>query len=713
MARETKEDQVVRVMLGDPRHNTLGVHSPYVPVGIGYIGAYLLSHFGREKIEIRTSINPDELLDWIDTWQPNVIGLSSYIWNSQLSYRICEYAKSQLQRTLTVLGGPEFPSGTGQANLEATWEDCCEYLKIRPALDYYCYSDGEAALPLLLDRFLEADGDAEKLRKMNKPVSGFGSLTWDKQELLDGKAVNRIGLKNRVGGRDIIPSPYLTGMLDQYLDGQFVPSWETARGCPFLCAFCDQGLDDTKIVRFSVERVKKELSYVAERVADISGTHSIRFHDSNWGMYREDWELAEHIKTLMDQYDWPKWIEISTPKNRKERILAIDDLLYNRVQVALSQQSMNRDTLREIKRDNYSNKEYLGFVKELQSRGKSPTCELIVPLPGETEDTYRTSVRMLLNEGVTVGTYTLMMLQGAELGRTGARRDFEMQSGFRTLPRDFGEYRGKRIFDVEEICVGTNTLPFDSYLRCRKLSFVVHIFSNRLFDPLRKFCEEVGIEYYQVISDAFHHLEKSLLESDDSVFSEFQTVYCGFAQEAETEIFDDISDLCEFYERDENYAKLLEGEIGDNLLRKYAARALFLAYEPLIDLAIDISEVRFSDEGQNESKLLLQDIRTWLKNFYAVPALFGNNGGSTQPVTTAVVAHDVVEWLGSSDRPLAELRRDCKIEFRNDQQKLNKITGELESLFGQEDRLFAIGKYLHQFGNRSLEDLARQAVVVS
>ena len=35
----------LKVLLGDPRHNTVGAHSYFIPIGIGYIGSNLLNHF--------------------------------------------------------------------------------------------------------------------------------------------------------------------------------------------------------------------------------------------------------------------------------------------------------------------------------------------------------------------------------------------------------------------------------------------------------------------------------------------------------------------------------------------------------------------------------------------------------------------------------------------------------------------------------------------
>ena len=58
-------------------------------------------------------------------------------------------------------------------------------------------------------------------------------------------------------------------MLDKFLDGTFIPTFETARGCPFLCTFCDQGLDQTKITTFSVDRLAEEIMYVGTKLSKI------------------------------------------------------------------------------------------------------------------------------------------------------------------------------------------------------------------------------------------------------------------------------------------------------------------------------------------------------------------------------------------------------------------------------------------------------------
>ena len=85
----------IKILLGDPRHNTVGSHSNYVPIGIGYIGSNLKKQFEKSnnEIELKLATDPREIFIILEKWKPNVIGLSNYVWNSDLSYLICLHAK--------------------------------------------------------------------------------------------------------------------------------------------------------------------------------------------------------------------------------------------------------------------------------------------------------------------------------------------------------------------------------------------------------------------------------------------------------------------------------------------------------------------------------------------------------------------------------------------------------------------------------------------
>jgi len=95
----------IKILLADPRHNTRGLHSSFVPINIGFIGEFLKKKIKNINVELEVTIEPDEIFKLLRNWKPDIIGVSNYIWNSSLSNLICEYAKKTNPNTLCVLGG--------------------------------------------------------------------------------------------------------------------------------------------------------------------------------------------------------------------------------------------------------------------------------------------------------------------------------------------------------------------------------------------------------------------------------------------------------------------------------------------------------------------------------------------------------------------------------------------------------------------------------
>ena len=96
----------IKILLGDPRHNTAGVHSNFVPVGIGYIGSNLIKQLESKeyKIELKLETDAIKIFSLLKKWKPDIVGISNYIWNSDLSYLICSQAKKTNPNSLCILG---------------------------------------------------------------------------------------------------------------------------------------------------------------------------------------------------------------------------------------------------------------------------------------------------------------------------------------------------------------------------------------------------------------------------------------------------------------------------------------------------------------------------------------------------------------------------------------------------------------------------------
>ena len=64
-----------------------------------------------------------------------------------------------------------------------------------------------------------------------------------------------------------VPSPYVEGIFDDMVSKESEAKWstvfETNRGCPYSCTFCEWGgLTQSKIFQFDLDKVEKELMWL-------------------------------------------------------------------------------------------------------------------------------------------------------------------------------------------------------------------------------------------------------------------------------------------------------------------------------------------------------------------------------------------------------------------------------------------------------------------
>ena len=693
----------IKTLLADPRHNTVGTHSNFVPINIGYIGEFLKKEIKNINLELKIATEPGEIFELLRNWRPDVVAASNYVWNSALSNLICKFAKKINPNILCILGGPEFPAGTGarkieNTNQDQTYDKCLNYLIDRPSVDYFAYSDGEVALLEIIRKFIDNNFSVKLLKDKNQPIKGCVSITKNGNELLVGENIPRIGLQGSVKaqGRDIIPSPYLSGLLDKFLDGTFIPAFETARGCPFLCSFCDQGLDATKITAFSTERLADEMMYVGEKMSKIEGgTKLSSIFDSNWGLFQKDVDLADHIAKVIEKYNWPQQIKCTTPKTNWNNLLKIDDKLKNRVGFGLSMQSVNSNTLKEIKRKNWTLEQYIDFTKELHKREKPVTSEMIIPLPNESKKTYFEGIKFLMDRNVIPTTFTLMMLCGTELGRDESIKKYAMKSRFRILSKQFGNYHGNKVFEIEQICVETNVMSYKNYLDCRNFSFIAELFGNPVLRSVYKLTRKLGINFYD-----FARLVTDVIQ-EKNFKGKFKDLYNEFCKESSDELFDSKESVIEFYSKPENYEALTRGDIGENLQAKYKAESL-LIYDDLISVVFYVLRTKFAKSYNDGLKSVLNSSEKWLKNLHMIEEIFGNKLEIKKDYKYELnIDFDFPSWLLKSHLPFEQFKKHSTYEIGYDLRKLNKLRNEVKSIFGKNKKR-ALIRYLTLYMNRGV-----------
>jgi radical SAM superfamily enzyme YgiQ (UPF0313 family) len=617
---------VTRVYLGDLRYNTGGVlANDCMPLGVAYMKA-AMDRDGSD-VESRLFVYPDRLLAALKTAPPDVLMLSNYVWNEALSREFFRIAKQANPNVLTVMGGPNIP-------LEA--ERQVAFVESRPEIDVYITGEADFAAARLVAEFQDCG-----LSHKAWGARGMDSTIWRNPE---GQVV-RSATKPRHREVNEIPSPWLTGIQDEFFDGRLAPMIETNRGCPFTCTFCAQGTSwYSKVHNFDLDRMKEEIHYIAKRIQEKSpkmGT--LRIADSNYGMFERDIEISGYIGQMQRDYGWPTFIDATTGKNRPERIIKSVEQVSGALVLYQAVQSLDENVLRKIKRETIKLDAYKALEVHMRGRGLKSISDLILGLPGESLETHLHGLTTLLDSNIDqMHNFQAMMLKGSEMEKLESREVFKFDTRFRVLPRNFGVFEDNKVFDVEEIIVATDTLPFDDYITCRKYHLISSVFWNDgWFAHVVAFCRAFGItnaEWWKAMLPA--------LEEGDAEVRGFLDQFVG---ETKGELFPTRESCIEFYSRPENFQKLGRGDIGDNLMYRYRAIASFFVWDAVCNAAMTASRALLEAKG---APAQIPDFDRFWADFHSFVRLSHATGLTEEAIlapTEAVLHYDFPAWIAAGE----------------------------------------------------------------
>ena len=653
-------EKKLRIFLGDITHDTIFLVSDTIPINIGFIASYIDKTHG-DKVDISLFKYPNDIINEIKSNPPDVVGLSNYSWNSNLSEFIASVAKKYNPNVITLQGGTNFPHDT---------ETQKTFLLERPATDIFTILEGEKSCTNIIGRILDSNKDRKKI--FEKEIDGCIFVQPDTKN--SNKPVFFKGeILTRIKDLDEIPSPYLNGMLDKFFDGRLTPFIETNRGCPFTCSFCHTGADYFhKLNKFSQERVQAEIEYIGEKAGKL-GISNLHLADVNFGMYPQDQIVAEMLLQTKKKYKWPLALMTTTGKNSKERIMKITEMLGNMFEVSMAMQSMSESVLVNIKRSNIKLDHMIEINNDLKKQGRSTATELIVPLPSETKESFINGLNNVINSNISrVVIYTLMMLHGTHFKLPGYRKQFEYITKFRIVPLNFGEYDGQKVFDYEEAGVGTKDLSFDDYLNVRVLAlFVEALYNGKPFEEFFKYAKFYNIQSATLLQNLYDNISEAP--------KDVQEIVNGFLDETKSELWDTEKDLLDFYNNDENYKKLKRGEVGGNLLYKYKSQSLLESSSSLISFLQDqvLKEVVSKQKGIKSTDIIKSELKE-IANFcrLKVNALLDANADD-KPIS-GKFDYDILSWIEDENKGLNDYKfknnenLEIFFEFTEDQLRLRK-----------------------------------------
>ena len=343
----------MKVWMADLTYTQQTISSDVFPAAIAGMIEYAKNSLSYE-IESKIFKFPENLSKCLSEDRPDVIGFSNYVWNCNLGLNFAKIIKKKYPDIPIIMGGPNFPVDLrGQK----------AFLENNRQIDFYVYKEGEEGWIKILDIVQENISNSDKI-----------SIVQDKKEELINTSF--IDLDNnlfvsksdtRMSNLTQMPSPYVSGLLDRFFGGRLLPIIQTNRGCPFTCTFCTEGQSYwTKVRKKSQNVVNSEIEYISKKInefPDDKKRYELYISDSNFGMFKEDLATCNFIAEMQEEYGYPKYISVTTGKNKKERVLEAAKIVNGAIKLSGSVQSLDEEVLESIKRKNISPDKLLEVAK--------------------------------------------------------------------------------------------------------------------------------------------------------------------------------------------------------------------------------------------------------------------------------------------------------------------------------------------------------------
>lgn len=295
--------------------------------------------------------NSEAFAEKIISENPDIAAFSCYIWNIAKTLEICRIIKEK-HGCRIVLGGPEAAYRP---------KDILEKYEF---IDFVLSGEGEWTFPDFLDN-------------LNNDLSLVSGLTYRR----NGEIIS-VPEKEYTAAP---PSPYVDGFFEN-LDGR-ISYIETARGCPYRCAFCLSGRC-SPLRFFDIERVKKDIIRLSQ-----SGTQTVKFVDRTFNANAE--RANEILLFIKENYgkEIPQNVcfhfEIAGDILKESTLGILSSMPCGAVQLEIGMQSFNGETLKIINRKTDTGKLVENIRKLISFNNMHIHIDLIAGLTGENLESFR------------------------------------------------------------------------------------------------------------------------------------------------------------------------------------------------------------------------------------------------------------------------------------------------------------------------------------
>jgi len=496
------------VRVGLVQINNSFSNQDYLPYSVGLLQAYVQKHAAdSQRYEFllpvfRRGPVAEAVAHLLDA---DVIAFSAYVWNFQLSLEIARQIKQQRPETLIVFGGPHVPDRAAEFLLRHRFVDLC------------CHGEGEQVFLKILEN--------------------FPSQQWDAIPSVSYVAASDTVVTNpkitRLRDLTLIPSPYLEGVFDPLMaahpDKHWIGLWETNRGCPFSCAFCDWGSSvQAKITQFDMPRLQREIEWFADKRIEF-----VFCCDANFGILPRDLDIVKHVAAVKQRRGYPHALSVQNTKNATERAYQVQKILSDaglNKGVTLSLQSLDPVALANINRQNISLDTYRELQRRFTADGILTYTDLILGLPGETYDTFVEGASRVIEQGQhnRIQFNNLSILPNAQM----ADPDYQRKHGMVVIESNLINIHGSAaesdadVAEKQMLVVATATLPREDWVRARAFGWWAALLH---FDKLLQI---PFVVIHEIASLSYRNLIEVFSDGPGKEFPLLQEIWSFFRDEA-------------------------------------------------------------------------------------------------------------------------------------------------------------------------------------
>lgn len=456
----------------------------YLPYTVGMLQAHAQQHLSDPEafafqIPLFCRMPVDQAVAQLQG--ADIVCFSTYVWNVRLSLAIAQALKEKNPAVLTVFGGPQIPDQGTEA-----------FLRKYPWVDLACHGEGERVLTAILEHQAERDW-------MRVPSLSF----LDAQ----GQFVQTPRCE-RITDMSEIPSPLLAGVFEPMVaarpEVEWIGLWETNRGCPFTCAYCDWGSKTkNRVVARDIEDIFRE--------ADWFSAHRIEFIfccDANFSLLRRDLDIVKRVAANKERWGFPKALSVQSTKNFTDTSYAIYALMGQAglsKGVSLSLQSVYPPTLAAIRRENIPAETFRQAQHRLSAMGIETFTDIILPLPEETYESFVDGVCATIGNGQhnRIQFNNLSILPNALMGDP----DYQARYGFERVETDIVNIHGHMspnpaLLEKQQLVVGTASMPPEDWVRARVFSWMASLlhFDKLLHIPFVLLNHLCAIDYRALLA---------------------------------------------------------------------------------------------------------------------------------------------------------------------------------------------------------------------